>query len=172
MQYDARYTGGSEVRFEKDLEQVSLIIGFKGVAYSDHDLYHHRVLSIIFGIYSSTNPGSVNELIDVVADQMKIAINNIEEKELVRAKAQVKAGILMAQESSSSRVERLSATYARFDKVIPINELVANIDAISLYDIQVALKNILTNHELPTFASIGRLEKVMPYDEVRRRFVL
>ena len=44
----ARYTGG-EVRVERDLEQLHVILGFHGVSFSDADFYTLQVLSMIYG---------------------------------------------------------------------------------------------------------------------------
>ncbi len=44
----ARYSGG-EVRLERDLEQLHVILGFHGVSFSDTDFYTLQVLSMIYG---------------------------------------------------------------------------------------------------------------------------
>lgn len=44
----ARYAGG-EVRVDRDLEQLHVILGFRGVSFTDDDFYALQVLSMIYG---------------------------------------------------------------------------------------------------------------------------
>jgi len=44
----ARYTGG-EIRVDRDLEQLHVILGFRGVSFSDSDFYALQVLSMLYG---------------------------------------------------------------------------------------------------------------------------
>lgn len=44
----AKYTGG-EIRVEKDLEQLHLLLGFEGTGFHDPDFYAQQVLSMLFG---------------------------------------------------------------------------------------------------------------------------
>ncbi|WHQ46944.1 MAG: insulinase family protein [Candidatus Midichloria sp.] len=126
----------------------------------------------IFSIYSATNPDSVNELIKATAEQMKLAANSITKEELKRAKAQVRASLLMSQESSASRAERIAWHYAAYGRIIPLEEIIDRIEAISIYDIKSTLLKILSNEKLPTVAAIGKLKKLMPYEDIRAKFTL
>lgn len=40
---------GGEVCFEKDIEQVHIVLGFIGIAYKDPQYYHYQLLSVIAG---------------------------------------------------------------------------------------------------------------------------
>ncbi|AEI88931.1 M16 family metallopeptidase [Candidatus Midichloria mitochondrii] len=126
----------------------------------------------VFAVYSATNPDSVNELIEATAEQIKLATDSITEEELKRAKAQVKASLLMSQESSASRAERIAWHYAVYGRIIPLEEIIERIEAISIEDIKSTLLKILLNEKLPTVAAIGRLKKLMPYEDIRAKFTL
>jgi predicted Zn-dependent peptidase len=52
--------------------------------------------------------------------------------EIDRARAQMKAGLLMGLESPSARAERLARQVAIWDRVPPLEETVARIDAVTL----------------------------------------
>ena len=93
-------------------------------------------------IYSATNHDSVNELIEAVSEQLKIATDSISEDELDRAKKQVKSGLLMAQESSSARAERAAWSYSVFGRVVPIQEVIEKIESVSINDVQGLLVNM------------------------------
>src|SRR5258706_3774525 len=58
----------------------------------------------MFGIHAATGPEVMEELIDVVGQELaKVALERPGEAEVARAKAQLKAGLLMGLESSSAR---------------------------------------------------------------------
>ena len=56
--------------------------------------------------------------------------------ELRRARAQVKAGLLMSLESTGSRCEQLARQIQVFGRIVPVAETVAKIDAVTLPDIR------------------------------------
>ena len=62
----------------------------------------------LFEIYAGTDASDAAELMDVVVDQLHAAVGSIDEAEVRRAKAQMKAGLLMALKSSSTRAEQLA----------------------------------------------------------------
>ena len=65
----------------------------------------------MLGIHAATGAEMMNELIDVVGAELKqIADRGALDSEVARAKSQLKAGLLMALESSSARAERWRAT--------------------------------------------------------------
>jgi predicted Zn-dependent peptidase len=86
----------------------------------------------MFGLYAGTDQADAAELMKVVVDQINEATGNIEEKEIARAKAQMKAGLLMALESSGARAEQLARQILAFGRPIPLDEVVAKIDAVSV----------------------------------------
>jgi predicted Zn-dependent peptidase len=55
--------------------------------------------------------------------------------EIARARAQMKAGLLMGLESPSSRAERLARNVAVWGRVPGIDEIVARIDAVTVRDV-------------------------------------
>ena len=62
----------------------------------------------MFGLYAGTDAADVPELMRVVVDEIAAAADDITEAEVARAKAQMKAGLLMALESSGARAEQLA----------------------------------------------------------------
>ncbi|MBL8895355.1 MAG: insulinase family protein, partial [Rhizobiales bacterium] len=55
-----------------------------------------------FGIYAATSPGNAQQLIDVTADVMLGATSEVTASEIARARAQLKASLVMNLESASS----------------------------------------------------------------------
>jgi predicted Zn-dependent peptidase len=58
------------------------------------------------------------------------------EAEVARARAQIKAGMLMGLESPSSRAERIARLLAIYGRVPEVSEAVARIDAVSTADVR------------------------------------
>ena len=63
---------------------------------------------------------------------MRRCADGITQAELERARAQMKAGMLMGLESPSARAERLARLIGIWDRVPPLEETVARIDAVEL----------------------------------------
>jgi predicted Zn-dependent peptidase len=63
---------------------------------------------------------------------VKRASDDMSEPEVARARAQMKAGLLMGLESPASRAERLARVVSIWGKVPPLEETVARIDAVDV----------------------------------------
>ncbi len=87
-------------------------------------------------IYAGTSGDDVNELAMITIDEMKRAADDMTEVEINRARTQMKAGLLMGLESSSSRAERMARMVQIWGKVPAIEETVAKIDAVTAQDVR------------------------------------
>lgn len=141
----------------------------RGLAYSISAFGSSYADSGIFGIYSSSSDYNINELVDVVAAELHKMIDNVTDEEIKRAKAQVRAGLLMSQESSVSRAEKFAANLAIFDRYIPVSEIIEKIESITSLKVQNYLKKILSNNKLPTISSIGKIDKLYQYDTIKNK---
>jgi predicted Zn-dependent peptidase len=59
-------------------------------------------------IYAGTSGEEIGDLTNLTLDEMKRAAEDMTEAEVARARAQLKAGMLMGLESPSSRAERIA----------------------------------------------------------------
>lgn len=87
-------------------------------------------------IYAGTSAAQIGELINVTIDEMKRAAENITPEEVARARAQMKAGLLMGLESPSNRAERLARLVQVWGHVPPLSDTVARIDAVTTGDVR------------------------------------
>ena len=87
-------------------------------------------------IYAGTSAEQVAELSRLTVDEMKRAADDMTATEVERARAQMKAGLLMGLESPSNRAERLARLVQIWDRVPPLEETVARIDAVTLADVR------------------------------------
>lgn len=83
-----------------------------------------------FTVYAGTSGEDVGGLTELVADELRRAADGVTEAETTRARAQLKAGMLMGLESPFSRCERLARALMVWGRVPTVEETVAKIDAV------------------------------------------
>ena len=67
---------------------------------------------------------------------MKRAASDISAEEVARARAQMKAGMLMGLESPSNRAERLARLVQIWDKVPSLEDTIQRIDSVTTGDVR------------------------------------
>jgi len=87
-------------------------------------------------VYAGTSAEEIGDLCRLTVDEMKRAADDMTEAEVARARAQIKAGMLMGLESPSSRAERIARLLAIYGRVPDIQESVAKIDAVTTADVR------------------------------------
>ncbi len=86
----------------------------------------------MFAIHAATGAETMAELVDVVATELeRMGREGAAADEIGRAKAQLKAGLLMGLESSSARAEQMARQLLGYGRLIPTEELMAGVDAVS-----------------------------------------
>lgn len=139
----------------------------RGLAYSIYSFVSPHSDSGVFGVYAGTGPHQAKSLFPVVADEMKKMTHAVEEKEVARAKAQLKAGLLMSLESTSSRIEQMGRQMLVYNRPLPIDEMIEKVNAID----KKAVENIaaLTLDGAQTVAMVG---KNTPHGDIEALFKL
>nr|WP_269751716.1 pitrilysin family protein [Pseudophaeobacter flagellatus] len=87
-------------------------------------------------IYAGTAGDQLEELAHITIDEMKRAAQDMSDAEVERARAQMKAGMLMGLESPTNRAERLARLVQIWERVPPLEETVALIDAVTTEDVR------------------------------------
>lgn len=87
-------------------------------------------------IYAGTSAAQIEELAHVTMDEMKRAATDMTAAEVARARAQMKAGLLMGLESPSNRAERLARLLSIWDRIPGIDETIERIDAVTTGDVK------------------------------------
>ena len=198
---EAVYNGG-EYREGRDLEQIHMVLGFRGAPIGTSDFYTLSVLSNLFGggmssrlfqeireerglvysidtfmsafadtglfgVYAGTGTGQIEELIPALCDQITGLAGSLREDEVARSRAQLKSSLLMALESTGARCEQVAQHLLIFGRVLPIDEMVARIDAIDTEQIGALARQIFSVS--PVLAAVGPLAKLEPYDTIKQR---
>ncbi|SEM97282.1 Predicted Zn-dependent peptidase [Gemmobacter aquatilis] len=87
-------------------------------------------------VYAGTSAAEIGDLTHLTISELKRAADDMTEAEVARARAQLKAGLLMGLESPSSRAERNARLLAIWGRVPDVDEAVAKIDAVSTADVR------------------------------------
>ena len=83
-------------------------------------------------IYAGTGEEDLPELAALTIEELRRSTTDMSAAELDRARAQMKAGMLMGLESPSSRAERLARLVAIWNRVPALEETVERVDAVTL----------------------------------------
>src|SRR3546814_3697891 len=79
----------------------------RGLVYTIHTFNSFYVDGGVFGVYAGTGGDDVRELMPVLCDEIVKVAEEASEAEVVRARAQLKASLLMGLESTMARAEQL-----------------------------------------------------------------
>ena len=83
-------------------------------------------------IYAGTGAEEIGDLAMLTIDEIKRAAEDMRPDEVARARAQMKAGLLMGLESPSQRAERLAKLLSIWGRVPDLSEAIARIDAVDV----------------------------------------
>ncbi len=140
----------------------------RGLVYSVYTFTSSHSQAGLFGIYAGTEAKDIPVMVPVVIDEIKKICNEqVSDKEFMRAKMQIKAGIKMGLESSSSTAEVLARQNLIYGRTLGIEEVMAKIDAVSKEDIRAMACQIFASS--PTYTLLGSLDKYMEYDELQQK---
>jgi len=143
----------------------------RGLCYSIYAFHTPYSDTGMFGLYAGADAADAPQLMQVAVDELKAAIATISESEVVRAKAQMKAGLLMAMESCSARAEQIARHVAIHGRPLTTAELLERIDAVTVDTTRAAGEALLARGS-PALAVLGtgrRLDHVVTIAEAALR---
>jgi predicted Zn-dependent peptidase len=136
----------------------------RGLAYGI-DAFHWPFSDCgLFGIGAGTSGADLAELIGVSIDCARQATRDIDDAEIARAKAQLKVALLAALETPGGRIERNARQLLAWGRVIPSEEVVARVDAVTVDDVREAGAELLSGK--PTLAAIGPIQRLQPVGQI------
>jgi predicted Zn-dependent peptidase len=104
----------------------------------------------MFGLYSGTDAADTSELMRVIVDEIASTADTLSEPEIARTKAQMKAGLLMALESSGSRIEQLARQMITRGRPMPTAELVEKVEAVTVESARAAGRALIARGKMAT----------------------
>jgi len=126
----------------------------RGLCYSIYSFHAPYTDVGMFGLYAGTDAADTSELMRLIVDEIANATETITEAEIARAKAQMKAGLLMALESSGDRIGQLARHMIAWGRPIPLAELVAKVEAVTVERARAAGRALIRRGK-PAIAVLG-----------------
>lgn len=142
----------------------------------------------LFAMYIATSPNLIGRAPLIVADQLQALMDTsnrrgVNYSELNRAKNQLKSSLVMALESRMVQVEDLGRQVLAHNSKVPIEEMLAKIDEVTLPDLQRVARRIFRPKQYalespvhgevrsgePTILAAGRLDGLGDAREVLRQ---
>lgn len=118
-----------------------------------------------FGIHAGTGPEQVKQLLPVVADEFHKMTENVTEQEIERGKAQIKAGILMSLENTTSRMEQLGRQQMIYGRHVSREEILAEIESVDANAVKACAARLLKQSKL-SIGAVGPLNGLDDYDKI------
>lgn len=130
----------------------------RGLVYSVFSYLQNYEQNGSFGVYAATGPEQVDELASALGDCLRGSTDNMSDEEISRARTQLKASLMMGQESTNSRMNRLAFNHMVHGRHVPLKETLAQIDAVTATDIQRVAATILGDKKY-VLAGVGPLSQ-------------
>ena len=122
----------------------------RGLCYSIYS-FHMPYSDIgMFGLYAGTDAADMSELMRVIVGEIAGTADTISEAEIARAKAQMKAGLLMALESSGARIDQLARQMISRGRPMTVEELVEKVEAVTVETARAAGRALIARGKMAT----------------------
>ncbi|MEQ9607946.1 MAG: pitrilysin family protein [Kiloniellaceae bacterium] len=130
----------------------------RGLVYSIYSFHSAFLDGGLFGVYAGTGEKEVRELVPVVCDELGKLTLGVSEQELDRARAQLRASLLMSREKSSARAEQIAQQLLIYGRPIPVEESLRKIAAVTPADIERVACRLMAS--APTTTAIGPIRQL------------
>jgi len=150
---DAALGGSMSSRLFQEIRErrgLAYTIGSYSASFREGGLF------VVYGGTSRENMGQVLELIK--AEFAKVMKHNITPEELVRAKNQIRGGLVLSQENMSSRMIRMAKSELYLGRPIPLDELISLIQKVTHDDIDRVARKLFKDSPIAV-ATIGPLDE-------------
>jgi predicted Zn-dependent peptidase len=154
---NAALGGGMSSRLFQQIREI------RGLAYSVYSFTSHYADTGVVGIYAGCHPDRAGQVVELCREELALAASlGLTAEELDRGKGQMRGGLVLGLEDSGSRMSRLGKAELVYGELMTVEEILANIEAVSLDDAQALAAELLVQP--------GSLAVVGPYDESTSEF--
>jgi predicted Zn-dependent peptidase len=136
----------------------------RGLAYSIYAFHWDYSDAGLFGFYAGSADKDAPEVVAASLDCLAEAAHNLDDREIRRAKAQMKLSILAALESPGARAHQLARQVQVYGRPLSLDEMVARVDSISAEAVRKTGAAMLRSG--PTLAAVGAVRKVPGRDRI------
>ncbi len=137
----------------------------RGLCYSVYALHWGFSDTGIFGVHAATGEEDIPELVPVIVDELRKVADYVDQSEIERARAQFRAGLLMAHESPAARASQIARQMLLFGRPIPTEELMERLSNITPQRLTDLAGRLFFDTPL-TMSAVGPLDRLKPLDEI------
>ena len=131
--------GGMSSRLFQEVREI------RGLCYSIYSSAWGLADTGLLSIHASTGPELLGELVDVVRQELaRAATEKPDDREVQRAKAQLKTGLAMGLESSVSRAEQMARQQLAFGRLLTAEELLERVESVTAEAVRDVAAQLLT----------------------------
>ena len=128
--FSTLYGGGMSSRLFQEVREK------RGLVYAIYSFASSAADTGLVGVYAGTAQENAEEVLAIVRGELEdLAGGGPDEDELARARAQLRASLLMARESTSSRCEQIAQQLLVHNRPIPPEELTERVEAVSAAEV-------------------------------------
>ncbi len=150
--YSMMLGGGMSSRLFQEIREQ------RGLCYSVYSFVSSYRDGGLFGIYAGTGAEEAREVVDLAVTEVRRSAERIEPDDLERARAQLRASLLMTLESTTARAEALGQNLLIFGRHIPVEEIQDRLAAVTGDDLRrVAARLAVSPPTLATMGPVGDL---------------
>jgi predicted Zn-dependent peptidase len=131
----------------------------RGLCYSIYAFHWGFSDTGTFGIHAATGEEDVAELLPVIVEELKQAAQSITIEETDRARAQIRAHLLMSNESPAARAGQNARQLLLFGRLISNEEMMERLNAISPERIRDLAERLFIG-KTPTIAAVGPIDSM------------
>lgn len=139
----------------------------RGLVYAIYSFLHAFSDDGQFAIYAGTGSVDLPKLVPVLCEQIRAVTQDVGAEELSRAKAQLRASLLMGRESMMHRADQQARHLISFGAPLDMADLIAKIEAVDAAATCRAAQRIFSG--APTLAALGPLKALEDWDTLRGR---
>jgi predicted Zn-dependent peptidase len=150
--FSAILGGGMASRLFQELRES------RGLCYSVYSFYWPFDDTGVFGIQAATSEEDLTELVPLALEELHKMTDGVTRAELDRAKAQLRAGLLMALESPIARAGQIARHILVHGRPLTLEEMVENVESVSGEDLAALAGEMLSNPT--TLAAIGPVRQL------------
>jgi predicted Zn-dependent peptidase len=134
----------------------------RGLAYSVYSYLNLCRDAGAFVVYAGTSASSVRTVLELTLREFEKLHAGPTEEELRHAKEQLKGGMILGLETSDNRMMKIAKDEMYFQRTVPVKEIVAGIDRVTVADMRDAAREVL-RPERAALAAIGNVKaSVLP----------
>jgi predicted Zn-dependent peptidase len=161
MVVSTAFGGGMSSRLFQEVREK------RGLVYAIHSFAHGYHDCGLFGIYAGTGEEEASELVPVLCDETMRLEQGFTPVELARAKAQIKAGLLMSLESTSARCEQMAQHMLIHGTPFDPADIVRKIEAVD----DAAIRRVVSGWRAapPTLTALGPVGRLEDFERLKTR---